>query len=72
MVNRFAIRSSRWNEIIITGLKGGAFWSHIWNVGELVERRDDAATEISNFGEGVNFPASVGGDERLPDPHVGC
>jgi hypothetical protein len=39
-------------------------------VGEVVEQRNDAATEIRDFGEGVSFPAFVGGDKRLPDRHI--
>jgi len=49
VIDLFAVRSSGCNEII--GLENGAFWSHVWNVGELVEHRDDAASEIRNLSE---------------------
>jgi hypothetical protein len=72
VVNRFAKRSSRCNELVSLQSGRGTFWNYVWNVGEFVENGDDAATEICDFGEGVSLPAFVGGDECLPHPHMGC
>src|SRR5712691_9552710 len=66
--HHFTIRSSGCNEIEDIRI---AFRSHVWDAGEPVKERDDAATEFCDFREGVNFPASVGRDEGLPHLHVG-
>jgi hypothetical protein len=64
-------RFLRRNEIVRLERLRPALRSHVWNVGQLVEQRDQAATELRDLGEGVDFPALVGGDEILADLHVG-
>jgi hypothetical protein len=64
----FARRATRWHEVT-AGQRRALGCDVVSPSGELVEVRDDPASELVDLSEGVEFTPAIRRDEQLPDAH---